>query len=266
MSDPSFRNKIKANCTVDPQTGCWTWNGSLSHGFPYLWIGGKKRTVRQWLMNPEGRPNMAIYDRHNCLDRCLNPEHLVCVPRKAGGMLGPDGLRPGSYTVNENGCWMWNGFITQSQQPLAVIDHRDIAVRRFLYLKQGGDPRLPLRNQCTMGETSCVNPEHIVVKNKAIKRREAIIQHGIERREKAMHADQNANRKVSVVKDDLKRMMTRDALDHLPNNLTNAWFSAIQYVSGRTNQQIGEAAGVTRQAINLRLVKLDKWLRGFHEY
>lgn len=74
--------RIKARVTVDPETGCWVWQGFVNRGgYGTLCVNGRKQLVHRAIFEatvgpiPDGMPL-----DHVCLTRaCCNPEHLRVV-------------------------------------------------------------------------------------------------------------------------------------------------------------------------------------------
>jgi hypothetical protein len=74
-------NKIK----IDPETGCWHWQGSKMHnGYGQMGVGGRLYAAHRYIY--EQTNNISVPKHldldHLCRNRgCVNPEHLEPVTR-----------------------------------------------------------------------------------------------------------------------------------------------------------------------------------------
>jgi hypothetical protein len=74
-----LKDSVTSRCKVDPQTGCWIWQGGRSEGYGIVAaraLGRQNmRTHRVMYLLTFGEPNGVIH--HDCENKlCCNPEHL----------------------------------------------------------------------------------------------------------------------------------------------------------------------------------------------
>lgn len=78
--NPKYRgDSPETRYTIDPETGCWNWNGAISKkGYGRLRFGGRQLRAHRFMYEicvgpiPEG-----LHIDHLCRNRaCVNPEHL----------------------------------------------------------------------------------------------------------------------------------------------------------------------------------------------
>lgn len=77
---------LKARCDIDKtdDDSCWIWTGRFKDGIPQAHHDGMMVSARQVMWKLAGKPTItgAEVVRVRCDDpRCLNPDHLVAVPR-----------------------------------------------------------------------------------------------------------------------------------------------------------------------------------------
>lgn len=84
--------KVRANIAIDPATGCWNWQGSLSLGYGRIgWHGKSDWTHRVAYQLIRGPIQAGLCIDHLCLNKaCANPAHMEVVTigenvRRAGG-------------------------------------------------------------------------------------------------------------------------------------------------------------------------------------
>lgn len=65
------------------------------------------------------------------------------------------------YTVDDNGCWLWQGFIDADGYAQCSVNNKTTRVHRHHYeLKHGPIPKgMQLDHRCRV--RSCVNPDHV---------------------------------------------------------------------------------------------------------
>ena len=86
--------------TVDPVTGCWNWGAGKTKGYGYLWVPDKPgRPTRKrgrvlqayklaWVWKNGPVPKRCDL-HHKCENtRCVNPDHVEPLTRKAHQRLG----------------------------------------------------------------------------------------------------------------------------------------------------------------------------------
>lgn len=84
-----IKSKIYSNAKLDPNTGCWVWQGSHSGfgrggGYPRMSLDGATMAVHRVMWTNENGiiPHKKQID-HKCKNRlCVNPEHLELVTHK----------------------------------------------------------------------------------------------------------------------------------------------------------------------------------------
>lgn len=76
---------------IDPNTGCWIWQGSISGGYGKIGYGGSgpKWAHRVYFEEAHGEIPEGQEVHHTCENRiCVNPEHLEVLTAKAHGRKG----------------------------------------------------------------------------------------------------------------------------------------------------------------------------------
>ena len=98
-----FVEKIEVN----PENGCWEWQGKLLNGYGNFYIGnGKAVPAHRIAYNyfkgiiPDG-----LEPDHLCRNRkCVNPDHLEAVTHKINCQRGDGGLRTGVLQRAKTHC------------------------------------------------------------------------------------------------------------------------------------------------------------------
>lgn len=80
------QNRRGPTYAIDPDTGCWIWTGGLdTRGYGHFKINGRMVLAHRWTYEQfHGTipPGMDLH--HTCENRrCVNPNHLVPLTRKA---------------------------------------------------------------------------------------------------------------------------------------------------------------------------------------
>lgn len=83
--------RLKEKIKINPETGCWEWQGTKPNGYGYMWIRESTPTKKQGRMRSVHRlayqewvgPLNGLNANHRCLTKCcLNPEHLYAGTQK----------------------------------------------------------------------------------------------------------------------------------------------------------------------------------------
>lgn len=84
-----IRQKVKDRCHIDPDTGCWIWQGPTSGdgrggGYARMSLSGHTVAVhRVMFINEHGFVPLKKQIDHTCRNRlCCNPDHLEMVTHK----------------------------------------------------------------------------------------------------------------------------------------------------------------------------------------
>lgn len=184
-----LKTRFDQKWRLDPDSGCWIWEGERHYpsGYGRIGIGsGKTRMAHRigWEIYRGPIPDGFVLD-HLCRRRdCVNPAHLEPVPpsengRRAWLVRGTSALtspfikkkRPAQFERfnskwkrnSDNGCWEWQAALTKNGYGVArhpVWGSRAHRVSYFLY--KGPIPDgLHIDHLCR--NRKCVNPDHLEV-------------------------------------------------------------------------------------------------------
>ncbi len=75
---PSTEERFVAQFDVDPDTGCWPWNGAKVKGYGMLRVNMEQTKAHRHVWNEYVSPLPAdLTIDHLCFNRaCVNPDHL----------------------------------------------------------------------------------------------------------------------------------------------------------------------------------------------
>ena len=75
---PQHPKPLRERYTIDPETGCWNWDGARSYGYGRAyWKGEAYQAHRLTYMFHKGTIPDGLYLDHLCRNkRCVNPDHL----------------------------------------------------------------------------------------------------------------------------------------------------------------------------------------------
>lgn len=82
--------RVRKRVTVDPQTGCHVWTGSLTNGYGYVSVEGQSWRVHRltYTLAKGPIPRGLVLD-HLCRNKaCCNPDHLEAVTNRENGLRG----------------------------------------------------------------------------------------------------------------------------------------------------------------------------------
>lgn len=77
-----------------------------------------------------------------------------------GAQIGPNWADPATYTLDADGCWLWN-HATANGNPLVHRNGRRQLVRRIM----APDVRANQHIEMSCGKKTCINPAHFAVKD-----------------------------------------------------------------------------------------------------
>ena len=153
MTQTNLETRIKKYISYT-ENDCWEWQGAKSKNNAVIHYNKKNLSVKRFLFFKDN-PNLNNegYLHSLCKNKlCVNPRHFINRDQYIWSLI----------EKNDNGCWIWNGII-KNQYPYISINHKDIAVHRYMYeLHKGKIPKN--HNVCHSCDVpKCVNPEHLWV-------------------------------------------------------------------------------------------------------
>ena len=84
FGDPSLPERFWDKCIPEPNSGCWLWiAGTDKKGYGFFWYNGAKRWAHRLTQDFSATAHHKCYV--NC---CVNPAHIVDVPRDLNSMFG----------------------------------------------------------------------------------------------------------------------------------------------------------------------------------
>lgn len=80
----------------------------------------------------------------------------------------PYGVHAGSYEVDENSCWVWNGKLDRGKYPRFPDNYNNyFHIHRFVCEHKYGKILRHQRVEWVCGNTKCINPDHIRLVDKS---------------------------------------------------------------------------------------------------
>lgn len=105
--DPETLPEKLRQFVIDPDTGCWLWVGELTNGYGrVVWAGRFCGAHRAMYLHLNGNIPSEVHVHHACLRTdCVNPAHLVAMPRDVHRLEHSSPVRPNPTKRNSMCNW-----------------------------------------------------------------------------------------------------------------------------------------------------------------